>query len=275
MNSLQKKAPHVSVLMPAYNAEAYIAEAIESILEQTFSDFEFIIVDDGSTDSTWQIIQSYAVKDSRIVPLRNQKNSQICVSLNNGLQIAKGQYVVRIDSDDTSPNSRIMKQVSFMEANPEIVVSGGAIQICDEAMLPKNIRSYNLSDTVMRSKLFRYSPFAHPSVIYRLDAVKKIGMYNPDLRDAEDYDLYFRLGCIGQFGNLSDVIHNLRLSTESISQTRGRRQEMLTLFIRLKALFEYSYKMTWGDKLYFVLQLGSMLVIPNKLKFWLFNKLRG
>ncbi len=267
--------PKVSVLMPAYNAEKYIAEAIESILSQTFTDFEFIIVDDGSTDSTWDLIQEFANKDQRIVAIKNEKNSQICVSLNNGLAVAQGEYVVRIDADDTSPGDRIEKQVEFMDKNPEIVVSGGKIQICDHLMRPLNFRSYNLTDSEVRASLFRYSPFAHPAVIYRLDAVKTAGLYNPDLRDAEDYDLYFRLGRIGKFGNLEHVVHNLRLSEGSISQTRGRRQEKLTLFIRIKAVLEYGYSMTVKDKSYLILQFCSMYIVPYSFKFWLFNKLRG
>jgi glycosyltransferase involved in cell wall biosynthesis len=275
MNRVTTQAPKVSVLMPAYNAEKYIGEAIESILSQTFTDFEFIIVDDGSTDRTWENVTAYAKKDIRIVPMQNERNSQICITLNNGLSVAKGKYVVRIDSDDTSPKDRIEKQVAFMDAHPEVVVSGGTVQICDASLTPTNLRQYNLTDDAIRAKLFRYSPFAHPSVIYSLDAVKKAGMYNPDLNDAEDYDLYFRLGRIGKFANLSDVIHNLRLSSGSISQTRGKRQERLTLYIRLKAVIEYQYSMKVSDDVYFVLQVVSMYIIPYKFKFWLFNKLRG
>jgi glycosyltransferase involved in cell wall biosynthesis len=267
--------PKVSVLMPAYNAEKYIAEAIESILNQTFTDFEFIIVDDGSTDQTWALIQEYATKDKRVVPVKNAVNSQICISLNNGLAIAQGKYIVRIDADDTSPADRIEKQVEFMNQNPDIVISGGKIQICNHLMQPTNLRSYNLTDESVRTSIFRYSPFAHPAVIYRLDAVKKAGLYNPDLRDAEDYDLYFRLGRIGKFGNLDCVVHNLRLSEGSISQTRGRRQEKLTLYIRITAVMEYGYIMTLKDKIYLMMQFCSMYIVPHSFKFWLFNKIRG
>jgi glycosyltransferase involved in cell wall biosynthesis len=232
-------------------------------------------VDDGSTDQTWTLIQEYAKNDKRIVPIKNVINSQICISLNNGLAVAQGQYIVRIDADDTSPIDRIEKQVEFMNENPDIVISGGKIQICNHIMQPLNVRSYNLTDAAVRASLFRYSPFAHPAVIYRLDAVKKAGLYNPDLRDAEDYDLYFRLGRVGKFGNLEHVVHNLRLSDGSISQTRDRRQEKLTLYIRTKAVMEYGYHMTAKDALYLIAQFSSMYVVPYRFKFWLFNKLRS
>ena len=267
--------PKISVIMPAYNVEKYIAEAIESILNQTFKDFEFIIIDDGSTDRTWEIIQEYSKKDSRIIAFKNKRNLKICKTLNKGIEIARGKYIARMDADDWSYPDRLEKQYKFMEENPEIVISGGTMEVCNEKMEVLNQRKYNLSDEAIRKKLFRYSPFCHPCTIYKKRVAKKMGGYNEYLFDAEDYDFYFRLGLYGKFGNLPDVIFKLRTRSQSVSQARLRRQEKLTLYIRVKAVMEYGYKMTAVDKLYFLGQYLSIFTIPPKIKFWLFNLMRS
>jgi glycosyltransferase involved in cell wall biosynthesis len=115
-------SPYVTVLMPVYNTEMYLKEAIDSILNQTFRDFEFIVINDGSTDSTSDIIESYS--DPRIIYLQNEKNLGVATSLNKGLSIAKGTYIARMDGDDVSRCDRLEKQVAFMDANPEIGVCG-------------------------------------------------------------------------------------------------------------------------------------------------------
>lgn len=267
--------PLVSVVMPAYNAENYIALAIESILNQTFKGFELVIVDDGSTDKTWPIIQKFAKEDKRIVPARNKKNLKISKTLNRGIGLAKGKYIARMDADDWSYSDRLEKQSKFMEEHPEIVISGGTMEVCNEEMRKMNERRYHLTDKEIRKKLFRYSPFCHPTTIFRTAVVKKVGGYNERFPVAQDYDLYFRLGLHGNFGNLPNVLLKLRTRSSSVSQSKAPRQEKLTLYIRFKANKEYGYKMNFVDKLYFIGQYLSMFIIPSKIKFWLFSKIRS
>jgi len=260
--------------MPAYNAEKYIGEAIESILNQTFRDFEFIIIDDCSTDKTWEIIQNYSKIDSRIISLKNIKNSRICITLNRGIEIAQGKYIARMDADDWSYPNRLEKQVMFMDNNPDIVLSGGAIEVCGNNLNILNTRKYNITDSEIRDKIFRYSPFCHPATMYKtIKAIESNG-YDERLADAEDYDFYFRMGLLGKFGNLKDTILRLRTSRTSISRTRSRRQEKLTLLIRKLAVNNYGYKMSYFDKVYTTAQLFSMYLIPQEIKFKLFNYLR-
>lgn len=266
--------PKISVLMPAYNAEQYIAEAIDSIIDQTFSDFEFIIVDDGSTDRTWEIVQEYANKDDRIVPLRNEKNMNICHALNRGIDAARGKYIARMDADDWSYPDRLEKQYKYMEAHPDIVISGGTMEVCDENLNVLNERRYNLTDEAIRKKLFRYSPFCHATTIYKSDAAKKVHGYNAQLYDAEDYDFYFRLGQSGKFANLTDTLYKMRVNNLGVSLSRLSRQERIALYIRYKAVMEYGYIMTIQDKIYFWAQYLSMFIIPPKVKYWIFNWLR-
>ena len=190
--------PKLSVLMPAYNAEKYIGEAIESILNQTFKDFEFIIIDDCSTDKTWEIILDYSKKDDRIIALRNEKNLKISATLNKGIEIVKGKYIARMDADDWSYPDRLQKQHEFMEKNLEVGISGGTIEVCDENLKVLNKRAYNLTDEEIRKKIFRYSPFCHPATIYKTVLAQK-NYYNLDLETAEDYDFYFRVDCLCRF----------------------------------------------------------------------------
>ncbi|MCX6715656.1 MAG: glycosyltransferase family 2 protein [Candidatus Taylorbacteria bacterium] len=261
----------VSVLMPAYNAEKYIGEAIESILNQTFRDFEFIIIDDCSTDKTWEIIQEYAKKDSRIVASRNDKNLKISAALNKGIDIAHGKYIARMDADDWSYPDRLQKQFDFMQANPDIGVSGGTMEVCDEKLVMKGYRKYKLTDLEIRKKIFRYSPFCHAAVMYRYSIDER---YNSSLDYAEDYDLYFRIGKKFSFGNLDEILIKVRRIEAGISISQVRIQEKRTIYIRLKAIMEYGYKINKLDFIYLIMQYVSIYIIPSNIKIWLFSYIR-
>ena len=266
--------PLVSVVMPVYNAEPYISHAIESILQQSFMDFEFIIIDDGSTDATWQIIQQYAEQDKRIVTIHNSQNMKICQALNSGISLARGKYIARMDADDWSYPNRLQLQYEAMERNPDAVICGSTIEICDEKLRPLNIRRYHLSDKTIRRHFFYYSPFCHPATMFRKDVFNKAGYYNTELYDCEDYELYFRLARYGSLINLPEVLFRLRTHSKSICQQRSRRQEWLVLYVRIKAVFEYGYQMKVSDKIYFLLHLISMFIVPQRLKFRIFNFFR-
>lgn len=266
--------PKISVLMPAYNAEKYIAEAIESILNQTFNDFEFIIVDDASTDQTQKIIERYKKKDKRIIYIKNKLNQGVCKSLNIGIERAKGRYVVRMDADDWSFPNRLKLQYDFMEKNPSIGISGGTMEVCDENMKLINNRSYQLSDSQIRKKIFLYSPFSHPSTIWRKEIMIKAGKYDERFDKAEDYDLYFRVGLISEFANLKNTLIRYRTSQNSASFKNSHRHELLTLYARIKAVMEYRYHMTLFEFFYLVGQFVSIFIIPFSAKNYIFTILR-
>lgn len=266
--------PKVSVVMPVYNAEKYLNEAIQSILAQSFTDFEFIIIDDRSTDSSLEIIQKYAHRDPRIVILHNKENLRICHTLNRGLQVTRADLVARMDADDWSFPDRLEHQYNFMTKHPDVVVSGGVVEVCDADLKRVGNRKYPKTDSEIRNKIFRFSPFAHPAVMYRKEPVIKVGGYSHPLVDAEDYDLYFRLGNEGKFANLGHTLIKYRVNDDSVSNRRARRQEFLTLFIRLKAFMEYGYIPTRSDVSYSLAQLFSCFLIPQKLKIRLYRLIR-
>ena len=266
-----KQSPLVSVILPAYNSEEYITDAIESIRNQTYKNLEIIIIDDASTDETFNKTTEIAKNDKRIKVYRNEANLKIVDTLNKGIEQSRGVYIARMDSDDVRLPDSIKTQVDFLEKNPDVVVVGGAIDVCDKNLNFLNYRSYPRTDKDIRSKLFRYNPFAHPAIMMRKSALKHIKY---ELNWAEDYDLYFQLGRIGKFANLSETILRLRTHGMSVSQSKVSYQEYLTFYIRLKAVFEYGYKMTPQDKLYFFIQLITKFLMPVKFRFWLFNKVR-
>ena len=267
--------PLVSVIMSVYNNERYVSQAIESILNQTFKKFEFIIVNDESTDGSEKIIKHYSRKDKRIKYIQNKKNIGLTRSLNLLLGLCKGKYVVRMDSDDWAFPNRIEKQVDFLERNNNVVVCGGNIEVSGSNLEPLNYREYPVKDSEIRKLMFRFNPYAHPSVTYRLDSVRKAGLYDENLQLTQDYDLYFRLGRIGKLANVPDLVLKLRIHKDSLSMSKSRKQEMIALYTRLKAWVEYRYPVRFSDVFYTIIQFFSMFFVPSTFKFWLFNFIRS
>jgi glycosyltransferase involved in cell wall biosynthesis len=271
---LKNDTSMISVIMPVYNSANYLPQAIKSILNQTYTNFEFIIIDDGSTDLSLQIIKKFAKIDERIVVIHNKKNLGICLSLNKGIKLAKGNYIARMDSDDWSYPNRLLKQFVFMKKHPEVSVCGGSIRVCDNNLKIKSIRHYPISDKKIRENIFKINPFAHPAVMYKKQSIIKAGGYNEKLFTVEDYDLYFRLGIEGKFANLTDIILKLRIRYDSISYSNVSRQTLLNLYVRLKAVVEYKYSWHLKDLGYFILGLIGVVIIPTRHKLGLYNLLR-
>ncbi|KKQ91817.1 MAG: Glycosyl transferase, family 2 [Candidatus Woesebacteria bacterium GW2011_GWB1_39_10] len=266
--------PKISVLMPVYNGEKYLMTSIESILDQTFQDFEFIIVDDDSTDDSWKIINDYKKKDKRIVALQNKINLKTSKTLNVGLSKACGKYIVRMDVDDWSYPNRLQTQYDYMEARPKVGVSGGTIEVCDKNLQVLNVREYPQTDGDLRKIIFLYSPFAHPATIWNRELLVNLRGYNENIPLSQDAELYFRLGSISKFANIKDKLVKLRMHTDSSSSSRNIIQEKYAIYARIKGIFEYGYSARLVDWLYIILRIIVMFIVPAKMKFWLFNLLR-
>lgn len=273
--TLKHHHPTVSVLMPVYNAEKYISIAIESILQQTFTDFECIIIDDCSKDNSWKIIQEYAKKDKRIIAKRNKRNLNGCQNLNKCLSMARGKYVARADNDDWSYPYRFEKQYKFLESHPEVGIVGGAMELINEDGEVISKRKYHLSDNEIRKHLFRYSPFSHPLVMIRKSVLDIVGYYNPEYAPADDYELWFRIGKVSKFANLPYVLLQYRIAAGSMTHNLTKKMELATIAVRKKYEHDGTYKMNIVDKLYTFLQYLSVFFIPSKLKIRLFNLLRN
>jgi glycosyltransferase involved in cell wall biosynthesis len=197
----------VTVLMPVHNGEKDLREAIESILRQTHRAFEFLIINDGSTDRSVEIIQSY--RDPRIRVVHNDKNLGLILTLNKGMALAGGEYIVRMDCDDVSLPGRIQKQVHYMDKNPEVGISGTWVQMMGAG---KRTIRYPIEHDSIRCNLLFYSPLAHPSVILRKDMMERHGLsYDTSYARAEDYELWVRAGKFVKLGNLGEPLLNYRV----------------------------------------------------------------
>ncbi len=163
----------VDVVMPVYNGAPYLKQSIESILHQTFADFQFIIIDDGSSDGSREILEYYAKQDTRIVLLKNNINSGICLSLNKGIAAGTSKYVVRMDADDISRPDRVSTQVAFMEEHNDVGVCGCDIQCIDEQGNNTFVKKYPSSDLSIRDALFFFNPISHSGAIIRRDICNK------------------------------------------------------------------------------------------------------
>ena len=205
--------PKISVLMPAYNVEKYIAESIESILNQTFTDFEFLIINDGSTDGTAQIIKEYAKKDKRIRFIDNKKNQGLIAVLNQGLDLCTGEYIARMDSDDISLPERFAKQVEYMEMHPECGLLGTAGQ-----NFGADTNTYYSPEHVDMFDLLRGVGFYHPSVMMRKSVMDKYNLrYDPRYYLVEDLELWSRMLHVTQECNLPEVLIKYRVHASSVS----------------------------------------------------------
>ena len=219
-------APSVSVVMPVYNAEPYLAGAIRSILGQTWEDFEFIIIDNGSTDSSPQTIQSFT--DSRIRVVTNRVNIAPPPALNQGLRLAEGKYVARMDADDVSLPDRLAMQLRFMEAHPSCAAVGTQAVHIDEAGRKLYTPWYPTIMDAIRWRLLFTSPLGHSSVMMRREAVLCVDGYNETLRHAADYDLWFRLLARGyQITNLREILAQIRVHKGSDGMTARQSPELL------------------------------------------------
>ena len=228
---LKNKAPKISVLMPAWNAEKFIREAIDSILAQTFKDFEFIIINDGSTDDTAKIIRSY--KDPRIVFVDNKKNQGLIAVLNQGMGMARGGYIARMDADDISMPERFRKQIEYLDANPDVVVLGTSYREfgCSKNHLYKMEGKLGLYDIIKVCKI------KHPTTMLRKSVFDKYNLrYYPDYEACEDYELWLRVMRYGAIANLPDMLLKYRWHDDNISVRQKQLQFNNTRRVQESAL---------------------------------------
>lgn len=236
--------PKVSIIMSVYNGETYLAEAIDSMLEQTFTDFEFIIVDDGSTDHSTEIIADYAKHDSRVQLLSLEENTGLATALNYGIEQAMGTYIARMDCDDVSLPTRLQQQVDYMETHPNVIVLGSQMQVVDHQKNPLFLFEVPHEHSLIIWNLFFGRTLAHPSVMMRRDVLEKVGGYDATVPVAQDVDLWARLVGQGRFANLPDELLLYRTHEQATSVKKAEQQNAV-LHTTLKRLLGQ----LWGDVL--------------------------
>jgi len=230
---MKSKDPEVTVLMPVYNGERYLNEAMDSILKQSFGDLEFLIINDGSEDGSAGIIKSY--DDPRIRLVNNGCNRKLIYTLNRGISLARGDYIARMDCDDISLPERIARQVAFLDAHDKVGICGTWVRSTGET--DDVTFKYPTKDAEIRSRLIFESPFAHPSVMMRKASLETSGLlYDEAYPHAEDYGLWQSAMNRFEFANIGDVLLLYRLHDNRICRTKGGEQKRSSDAIRLKQI---------------------------------------
>lgn len=232
--------PAISVLMPIYNGEKFLQETLDSLWNQTFTDFELIIVDDGSTDHTADII--HAQQDKRIRYYKNEHNLKIVATLNRGLQLCTGKYIARMDADDICMPNRLQKQWEYMESNPETVLCGSSLIKFSETYAFEDRRGGN--NELTRAKLVFDTAINHPSAMFRNDTIKKNQLSYPvAYPHAEDYGFWHELAKYGKIANLNEILIKYRMHGDNISMKFNAEQYHSMNNIRKLILQEF-----WGTE---------------------------
>lgn len=246
--------------MGAYNAEKYINEAIESILKQTFKNFEFIIIDDCSNDDTLNLIKNYAHQDNRINLIQNKVNKGLTKSLNIGIEHAKGKYIARMDADDISHPERLKTQYNFLEKNEEIILVGTSGFTINENGDIIEERDVPLTHKEIEKVIMVVNPMIHSSVMFRKEKIRYIGGYNEDFKKVQDYELWFRsIYNEYRMANLSDRLIYYRTNNKYFER-KSLNYRMTALKIRWKG---YGLLKTPFYKRYGILIPIFLALAPN------------
>ncbi len=214
----------VSVIMPVYNAEKHVEEAVNSILDQTYGAYEFIIIDDCSTDTSFELLQNLAEQDKRIKLYKNKKNSRIAYTLNRALSIASGIYVARMDADDIALPSRFDVQLKYLNENPDVALVGASLFYIEDSGNPIGYRDSICGSSLIEKIIELRSPLAHPTWMFRKQEFEKIEGYR-EVVPAEDYDVLLRLLSAGiKFDNVPEKLLKYRISEGSTALQDGLKQ---------------------------------------------------
>jgi glycosyltransferase involved in cell wall biosynthesis len=220
--------PEVAVLMTAYNAERYIAAAVQSVLDQTFAEFELVVVDDGSTDGTLRLLQDFARRDPR-VRIISRPNTGLTGALNDGLATIRSPLVARMDADDLCLPNRLELQVRYMREHPECVLLGCQTELIDPHGLHIGYAHWATDHETIDAELLRGigGTVPHPGAIMRRDAVVAVGAYRDQYNNSEDLDLWLRLAERGRVANLPDVLLRYRRHYDSVCHNKFENQRRI------------------------------------------------
>ena len=266
----------ISIITPVYNSEKYIAETIESVLAQTYPDWEMIVVDDCSTDSTPSILKSYSLFDPRVRLMRNPVNKGLPYSLNHAIGNAKGEFIARMDADDISLSTRFQKQIDFLNEHSEVEICGtGCIEI-DRTGKEIFYKSMPCTEREIEKVIFKRSPFIHPTVMIRKSFFQEVGLYNESYLKTQDLELWSRAYISGvKMANLPDYLLLYRVE----NNFWGKRSS--TLAIRNETrIIRYLIRNTGKYQLYFTVLMPKVLFrlsqrwLPAGLNQRIYNYLR-
>ena len=248
--------------MPVYNAEKYLAQAVDSVLNQSFGGFEFIIIDDGSRDKTPEILSDYEKIEKRIKIKTNNENLGVVKCLNIGLELARGEYIARIDADDIWKPEKLEKQINHMSENEDIYLLATAKINIDNAgdirWGDKYPRLFSYKQ--IRNNLLKRNIICHSSVVFRKDIINSIGKYNESYKNSEDYEYWIRIAARYKVEILEQPLVYYRISKETISYNRLKEQRYFAIKAKLAGIRVLEYK--WHS-VFYILEDLPYLIIPG------------
>ncbi|WP_351078862.1 glycosyltransferase [Shewanella sp. CAL98-MNA-CIBAN-0140] len=268
---------YISLILPVYNAELYLDEAINSLLKQTHSKFELICIDDGSTDNSLPILTRFEQKDSRIV-LLSRNNRGLIYTLNEAIGLAKYRYIARMDADDICEPDRLQLQLAEMQLK-KLAILGSSYQFIDEDSSKLGVRNLPSSDRFIKYLMDFGSPLCHPSVLFDKQVLGDNLYYNSDFKHCEDYELWLRCRQLGfRFGNLKEIAFNYRILNTSVSRVHSEAQKQSSIslitkycsYVRTAAEAEYLlYSRKQNKKMWTIAKFCSRILLEfNLVKFF-------
>lgn len=270
---VQSRKPLVSVIMPVYNGEMYLANAIASILTQTETDFEFLIIDDHSSDTSFKILSHFAKKDRRIRLFQNKQNCGLAKSLNTLIPNTRGKYVARMDGDDISLPNRFATQISYLEKHPDIVACGAQVELIDENGHTIGTKKFPTTPKKCRNWIMNFMVIQPPLLMARGDSMRKCA-YDEKLFANDDIPLHFQLLQFGQLSNVDEILFQYRLLKNSLTHTNPKQIYFKALKVRLHAIKNGYYKPALLNALIAVFETIIITLLPNSVIFYLFSLTR-
>ena len=266
-------SPLVSVVIPVYNGSLYLEETITSVIINTYTPYEIILVDDGSTDTSATICQKLASKHKEIRFFGSPKNHGLSKTLNFAIHQAKGKYIARINQDDLMLPDRLIKQVAFLGANPNHVAIGGSITLFTDTDKLIDTTNFPITDEEIKKRWLYFSPFADPAVMYRKSSFEKTDGYIQDFWPVDDVHMWYQLGKLGKLANLPDVVTYVRWHTQagSIKNHKTQTQKLFKLHLWAAKNVEKPSPIIW---IFWLAQYFAGYIFPAQFNWWLFRQMR-
>lgn len=239
--------PNVSVIMPARNAERWLSAAVQSVLDQTYGEFELLVIDDGSSDRTPAILDDLTGMDARLRILR-QPPLGLVAALNAGLAAARGRYIARLDADDLASKNRLERQVACFEQNRDLVLLGSWAEKIDQSGRRVGLISPRIEPGKLKEFLLSKNPFVHSSVMFVTSTAREIGGYRAFFEAAEDFDLWIRLAERGEVAILPEILVKYRVHDEAVTEIKAVRQLFSTRLVLRSAAVRRSRRVDFAGQ---------------------------
>ena len=265
----------ISVVMSAFNEGRYLHQSIQSILDQTYQNFELIIVNDASTDNTGDILDEYSRQDSRIRVIHNRKNLRMAASVNKAVKLARAPYIARMDADDISLPRRFEKQIAYLEKHPRTVAIGSQCTTIDENGHATGEKTFPLSHEEIYDYIYRFVPVQQPSMMIAMHRLPKgFKLHNTVCRIGEEIELLFKLFQYGKVENQPQRLIKYRIHSKNTSFLNVKESFFNTFKFRFQAIYKYGYRPSISGILVSLSQFILILALPKPAIMFIYSNMR-